>query len=101
MVGLDRVQAATAIPTLGRGPVARSGFRTPRLDPCPCQRRRLVEFPSQDLLRRQLREVGRNADAAGVEPQQLDLLVRFVRAEDQPQRGLFSRPLLVPLEPTR
>lgn len=50
---------------------------------------RLVEFLLEELLRRKLRQVGRDPDAAPIELEQLDLLVTLIRTEDQADRRLF------------
>jgi hypothetical protein len=51
-----------------------------------------VELPLQELLRREVREVGRDPDSAPVELQEFDLFLRLIGAKDQAQRSLLPGP---------
>ena len=49
-----------------------------------------MQFLFQQLLRWQLRQVPGNTDSAVVQPQQLDVFIRFVCTEDQTEGRFFS-----------
>ena len=71
-------------------PPGHPASRRPGARPCPADR--VVQGLLQQLAGRQLRQVLRDADAALVQLEQLDVLLGLVGAEDQPQGRLLAGP---------